>query len=165
MDNLEIERKFLIKYPGRDIIGSADRTEIVQTYLRPESGSGTERVRKRGRDGKYVYTHTVKKRLSDVRRTEIENEISAEEYGELLKRADSRRNVIYKSRLCYNYRGQMFEIDLYPFWSDRAVMELELENEDQEIFFPPEIEIIKEISSDRRYTNAAIALRIPEDDI
>ena len=165
MDNFEIERKFLIRYPGREVIESSDRTEIVQTYLRPENGAGTERVRKRSRDGKSVYTHTVKKRISDVRRLEFENEISAEEYEELLKRADSGRNVIYKSRLCYNYRGQMFEIDLYPFWSDRAVMELELKNEGQEIYFPPEIEIIKEISSDRRYTNAAIALKIPEDEI
>ena len=167
MENIpyEIERKFLIAYPDSDFIKAVeDNSSIVQTYLKSENGI-SERVRKRGKDGKFVFTHTVKKRISDVRRIEFEDEISQEEYLELLNRADSDRNVIYKNRLCYYYNEQMFEIDLYPFWSDRAVMELELKDEAQSIDFPKDIHIIKEISSDRRYTNASMAREIPQDEI
>lgn len=161
----EIERKFLIKYPNlRMLDRSAEATDIVQTYLLcPEKGS-SERVRKRGADGEYIYTHTMKTRVSDMRRVEIENEISEREYNEYLRFADPKRRSIYKTRYCLEYKNQLFEIDIYPFWSDRAVMEIELEDESQRISFPEMIEVIKEITDDRRYTNNALATgRIPND--
>ena len=42
------------------------------------------------------------------------------------------------------YEGKEFEIDVYPFWQDRAVMEIELADEAETVALPPEIEIIKE---------------------
>lgn len=161
----EIERKFLIKYPNlRMLDRSAEATDIVQTYLLcPEKGS-SERVRKRGADGEYIYTHTMKTRISDMRRVEIENEISEREYNEYLRFADPKRRSIYKTRYCLKYKNQLFEIDIYPFWSDRAVMEIELEDESQRISFPEMIEVIKEITGDGRYTNKALATgAIPND--
>ena len=61
------------------------------------------------------------------------------------------------------YEGKDFEIDVYPFWQDRAVMEIELADEAEAVKLPPEIEIIKEVTRDRRYTNAALAREIPLD--
>ena len=88
-NGFEIERKYLIRYPNLTILGrNAEATDIVQTYLLcPEPGS-SERVRKRGADGEYVYTHTMKTRVSNMRRVEIENEISEREYNEYLRFAD-----------------------------------------------------------------------------
>lgn len=159
----EIERKFLIRMPERELLRKASCTEITQTYLLSE-GEGRARVRKRGRDGNYIYTYTVKKRVNDLRRVEREREIGEEEYSQLLKRADPERRVIRKQRWCLPYRGQMFEIDIFPFWSDRALMEIELRDEDQPVDFPPEIQILREVTADRRYTNAALAKYIPEED-
>jgi len=165
-NELEIERKFLIKYPELEALEKrAERTDIVQTYLVPEQKGSTERVRMRGRDGEYVCTHTVKFRISDMSRTEIEHEVTRERYEELLTRADGKRAVIRKSRYCLEYRSQLFEIDVFPFWNDRAVMEIELDDEAQQVFFPPEIEIIKEVTADKRYTNASMAIQIPYDEI
>ena len=163
-ENYEIERKFLIRYPSRELLEKCgDITDIEQTYLvRTEQGRSA-RVRKRGRDGRYVYTYTEKERISDLRRIEDEREVSAEEYRELLKRADSSREVIRKKRCCLEYMGRIFEIDILPFWDDRAVMEIELDSEEDAVAFPEDIEIIREISSDRRYTNSAMAKRIPDD--
>ena len=61
------------------------------------------------------------------------------------------------------YEGKELEIDVYPFWQDRAVMEIELTDEAEAVALPPEIEIIKEVTRDRRYTNAALAKAIPAD--
>ena len=166
MENIpyEIERKFLIEYPDAEFIDSvSDISDIVQTYLKSEGSGVSERLRKRGSGENFVYTHTIKKHINDMRRIELENEISEDEYTELLSRADSERNVIYKKRLCCNYNNQLFEIDLYPFWTDRAVMEIELRDEKQSVDFPPDVKIIKEITSDKRYTNASMAKSIPED--
>ena len=44
-------------------------------------------------------------------------------------------------------------------------MEIELENEEQKILFPPEIKIIREVTEDGRYTNKALAKTIPYDEI
>lgn len=165
-DMFEIERKFLIRYPNLPMLEScAGKTEITQTYLISPTPGFTARVRKRGLDGAYTYTHTQKKRISDIRRIELEREIGEAEYKSLLKSADPKRNVIYKTRYCLEYREQMFEIDVYPFWTDRAILEIELCREEQEIIFPPFLQRIAEVTSDKRYTNASLAVHIPYDSI
>ena len=163
--DLEIERKFLIRMPDETFLTRAfSTTEIVQTYLNAPKGV-SERVRKRWDAEQCKYYHTEKIHISDMTRIEKESEIDEAEYLRLLKRADPERRPIEKKRCCVNYLGQMFEIDVFPFYTDRAIMELELESETQEIVFPPEIEIIREVTKDMRYTNAAMAKNIPYDAI
>lgn len=163
-DNFEIERKFLIRMPELEVLdGMGEKTEIVQTYLK--SDVGTARVRKRGRDGEFVYTHTEKIRLSDMRRIEREREICEREYSILLEQADPDRRVIEKLRYCIDYMGQLLEIDVFPFYTDRAILEIELENEAQAINIPPWLDIIREVTADRRYTNASMAKSVPMDEI
>lgn len=160
-NNMEIERKFLIRFPDVNILlESGTKNEITQIYLLNQHG-GSERVRCRVVNGEPIYTHTIKKHITNMSRVEIENEISFEEYEKLKLRADKDRNIIYKTRYCFYYKEQCFEIDVYPFWQDRAVMEIELESETQMVDFPPFIEIIREITDDKRYTNASIAKCIP----
>lgn len=162
----EIERKFLIRYPSESIFSSCfDRTDIVQTYLISAVPGVTERVRSRAHNTDSIYTHTVKKRITDMRREEYEEVITKAEYEELLKRADPGRNTIHKTRWLLEYRSQLFEIDIFNFWSDRAVLELELLDEAQEIEFPPGIEVIRELTCDKRYTNSSLALEVPYDEI
>ena len=165
-NGFEIERKFLIRYPdAAELSRCAESSEIWQTYLSGGEAGFSERVRKRGRDGVYVYTHTKKSHITDIRRVEIEREIGEEEYLALLQRADPERSTVCKTRFCLSYENQLFEIDIYPFWTDRAIMEIELEDEAQTVKFPPMIEILREVTGDKRYTNASIARAIPEESI
>ena len=55
------------------------------------------------------------------------------------------------------YENQYFEIDVYPFWKDKAIVELELSDEHQPIVFPKELKVIKEVTDDPAYKNAALA--------
>lgn len=163
-NEFEIERKFLISMPDLAALENmGEKTTIVQTYLKTDEGSA--RVRKRGSEGCWVYTHTEKKRLSDLRRIEREREIDEAEYLRLLEKADPQRRTIHKDRYCLEYMGQLLEIDVFPFYPDRAFLEIELENEEQPVHVPTWVELIKEVTSDRRYTNAALALEIPYDEI
>lgn len=162
----EIERKFLIGYPDHEILaGCEKKIEIEQTYLAVSESGGRARVRKSVCDGQVTYTHTEKIHITNITRIENERSISAEEYSELLKSRDTERNTIRKTRYILEHCGQSFEIDVFPFWDDRAFMELELMSEDDEIIFPPAIKIIKEVTADKRYTNASLAVRIPDDTI
>lgn len=154
----EIERKYLIRMPDAAWLeANAAGSDIVQTYLETKAPGCSSRVRMRRDANGTVYTHTEKKRISAMRREEAEREISREEYFTLLKKADPKRRVIYKRRYILEDRGQRFEIDVFPFWRDRAVMEIELEDEGTPVELPVDIAVIKEITADKRYTNASLA--------
>ena len=126
----EVERKFLIEYPDIALLQSLEncqRVEIIQTYLTSKDGEEV-RVRQRGCDGSYIYFKT-----------------------------DTSKRQIRKDRYCLTYRNQYFEIDVYPFWTDKAIAEIELSNETDPIFFPDYIKVIKEVTEDLSYKNSALA--------
>ena len=159
---MEIERKYLIAYPDiawLESIPNCRRIEIIQTYLRSQDGEEV-RVRQRGMDGSYVYYKTVKRSVSGLKRVEIERRLSKEEYLTLLMEADTSRRQIRKTRYCLTYDSQYFEIDIYPFWQDRAIVEIELSDETAEVRLPKQLKLISEVTDDETYKNASLA-RIP----
>lgn len=163
-DHYEIERKFLIRRPDRQWLEKhAAGSKITQTYLTSLQG-GSARVRRREYADHVSYTHTVKQKVNELRRIETEREISREEYEELLTQADPERHSIEKERWVLLFQNQAFEIDVFPFWSKQAYMELELGTEEQEIVFPPEIEVLREVTGDKRYNNSSLAREIPAED-
>lgn len=156
----EIERKYLIEYPDLEWlrqIPTAEKVEIIQTYLNSAAGEEV-RVRQRGANGSYMYYETIKRSVSPVKRVEIERRLSQKEYLSLLMEADTTKRQIRKNRYCLTYENQYFEIDIYPFWNDKAIIEIELSNEDDNIVFPEEIKVIKEVTDDPDYKNAALAV-------
>ena len=164
MEHLEIERKYLIRMPDAALLARLPSSEIEQVYLLSPEGE-RERVRSRSYPDGTVYTHTAKQRVSELTRIEREEEISEARYRELLSRADPSRSPVRKTRLILEYDGQSFEIDVFPFWEDRALMELELSDESEEPRLPPGIAVVREVTGESRYTNSAIAREIPRDPI
>lgn len=155
----EIERKYLIEYPDLNYLNALEnchKVEIIQTYLNAPDGDEV-RVRQRGENGNYVYFKTTKRRVSDLKRVELEKRLSKDEYLALLMNADTTKRQIRKDRYCLTYANQYFEIDVYPFWSDRAIAEIELSDEDTPVTFPEFIRVIKEVTDDEAYKNASLA--------
>ena len=161
-ESYEIERKFLINRPDLQWLEnhpSCRKAEILQTYLKTDDEEEV-RVRRRGIDGHYIYYRTAKETVSPMKRIEVERRLTLDEYTALLKKADPERKPVKKDRYCLNYDGQYFEIDVYPFWDDQAIMEIELSSEEEEIRIPEGIEVIREVTDDPEYRNEAIAARI-----
>ena len=161
---METERKFIIEMPGDELLRTLPSSDIVQTYLVSEAGV-TERVRMRTQNGISRYTHTKKVRISKMTSREDEREIGKDEYDALLLRADPERAPILKTRFLLSKNGFLFEIDIYPFWKKQAVMEVETETEEVNVTLPDEIRVIREVTGDRAYSNASLALNIPEEEI
>lgn len=155
----EIERKFLIEYPdvaALEKMPNCQRVEIIQTYLTAPEGEES-RVRQRGMDGNYVYFQTTKRNVTNMKRVEVERRLSKDEYLRLLMDADPTRRPIRKTRYCLTNENQYFEIDVYPFWKDKAIIEIELADEAEEIRFPAQIRVIREVTDDDAYRNASLA--------
>lgn len=155
----EIERKFLIKYPDLTMLEefAHKKVEIIQTYL--ESSPGQElRLRQRGDGKSFVYTKTRKWKVDDFKRVEFESRISKEEYLSMLMDADTEIHQIRKTRYCVVYNNQYMEIDIYPFSKNKAILELELNNENQDYNMPEFIEVIKEVTNDDNYKNINLAM-------
>ena len=140
----EIERKFLIEYPDikwLESIPNCQRIEIIQTYLKSDNDDEV-RVRQRGIDGHYIYFQTTKRKVSDVKRVEIEHRLSESEYIRLLMNADTTRRQIRKDRYCLTYENQY---------------EIELSDENTDIKFTKKIKVIKEVTDNESYKNASLA--------
>ena len=168
LGSTETERKYLIAYPDVEALLSSPyctAAHLVQTYLLSEPHV-TERVRKRVSGESTVYTHTVKIRRTAETAEEREEEIREAEYLALLRRADLSRKPIEKTRMFLLDGGKYYEIDLYPFWTDRAILELETAEEVGEgVRIPEYLRLIRDVTDDVRYKNARLADHVPYDEI
>ena len=157
---MEIERKYLIAYPdvkALEKLPNCRWVDIVQTYLKCENGEEEVRIRQRGYDGNYIYFKTRKRRLSDLKRVEVEERLSQEEYLSLLVQADPACRPIHKQRYCLSDNGMYYEIDVYPEWQDKAIMEVELRSDTQKVIFPDCVKVIREVTDDPSYSNHSLA--------
>lgn len=160
---LEIERKFLIEKPNEKLLLSqpaCEKVEIEQVYLKTKANE-TRRIRMRGLNGHYVYFLTTKKKITGMKRIEIEKRISKEEYENYLKEADPNLAVIKKSRYCLASNGKYFEIDIFPFVKNTAFLEIELLSEKEKFEIPKFIKVIKEVTYDSAFSNRSLAKSIP----
>ena len=160
---LEIERKFLIRMPPEPVLREAASRvlSIRQIYLQKRENGGTARVRQITENGEDRFVFTEKEHITDVIRVEREHEISRGEFDSLAASFDPERRTIEKTRYCVPYGGHTLEIDVFPFWHSQAYCEIELHSDAEEIALPDWIEVIREVTSDRRYTNSSLALSIP----
>jgi len=137
---------------------NCQRVDILQAYLKSEIPGETIRIRQRGRDGNYVYFKT-RKRTIDGKRIEMEERLSKNEYLELLMQADPELRPIRKERYCLSENGLYYNIDIYPQWTDQALMEIELYGGEETVVFPDGIKVIREVTGEKEFTNPYIAGR------
>lgn len=168
---LEIEYKFLIKYPDTSILSAQPcykKEEMCQLYLSipDENGQYTNcRIRKTVAGEKVRYIKTFKKPVSMMTRIEVESEISKEEFDSLSKFLKPGFSPIEKVRHSFSLHGFTYEVDVFPFWSDRAFMEVEVQSESITPPCPDFIRVIKDVTEDVRYRNSALAKEIITEDI
>lgn len=161
---LEIERKFLIKYPDLDYLLSlcCVKTEIEQAYLIKDGKRF--RVRCRGIDGNYIYVKTEKYKISETVSEEVESRISREMYNDYIETSQL-IGLINKDRYCLMYKGTYYEIDIFPFWKKQAYLEVELLKENDPVVIPDFVEVLEEVTFKPEYKNISLCRSIPKEKI
>lgn len=165
MAHCEIEIKYLIAMPDEAFLRAQPGCavwEIEQVYLTAQEGT-TRRVRRVVENGEERYYKTFKRRISAMTAEEDEGLISREQYEGFCKERDPEKNVILKIRYRVPNGAQMLEFDVYPFWTDRAVLEIELMSESETPDVPSWVNVLKDVTADYRYKNVALAQSIPMD--
>ena len=164
----EIERKYLIRYPDIPTLlkqKGVEQWEIVQIYLTVSGPGETRRVRQIVSDGKIRYYKAFKRRLSELSNEEDEGEIDQLEFIRLSQEMHPDCKPLGKTRYRIPYEGHVMEIDVYPFWKDRAILEIELEREDEGAAIPDYVRVIRDVSADFRYKNRALAEQVVYEEI
>ena len=163
---IETERKFIIAMPSILELSRMEKyaaDEIEQIYL-PSVDGRTHRVRSRKTKDGVVYTETEKIRISAASSIEKEGEISEARFCELKATMLPGTSIIKKTRHTFSYGDQVFEIDIYPQWKSTAIMEAELPSEDTALEIPSVITVIREVTGNKAYSNAAMARSFPSED-
>ncbi len=156
---LEIERKFLIEYPDIEFLENMKTCRgvaINQTYF-DTPDEGIFRLRKRGHCKNCAYIKTKKIKISDIKRIETETYISEKEYNEYISKKEYITGSLSKIRYCIVHNSVYYELDVYPFWNDKATIEIELLSEDQEYELPPFVKLIREVTFEKEYRNLSLA--------
>ena len=164
----EIERKYLIRYPDVKTLKAqkgVQQWEIVQIYLTVSGPGETRRIRQVVSGGEIKYYKTFKKRLTDLSNEEDEGEIDQLEFIHLSQEQQPGCKPLGKTRYRIPYQGHILEFDIYPFWKDRAILEIELENESEGAAIPEYVHIIRDVSADPAYKNRSLAENVVYEEI
>ena len=151
------ERKYIVRVTGD--VPSTTTSHITQTYL--VSDPDTEvRLRKREwANGNVVNVHTSKKSLGANQQVETERQVSNALYESMLLQADPYRQTIRKHRKSFIWMGQYFELDTYERQLEGLViLETKGITDKENVKFPPFLEVVKDITGDKKYYNYNLAL-------
>ena len=137
------KRKFLVKMPDLDLLREkygAVAIEMMQTYLCVTRPGVERRIRQQANGEDYLYLYT-------------EKPISEKQYVHYLMEGDAELHSVRKKKHLFVYGDCKFELDVYPFSEEKAV--LFMYGEDAEI--PPELEVLQEVTGDPAYKNRQLA--------
>ena len=152
------KRKYLIEMPDMGIIAArygAVALDMMQTYLRPTKPGVERRIRQQKNGEDYLYFYTEKHTMPDGTKWDTEKPISEKSYIRYLMEGDSGLHSVRKTKYRFIYNRQRFEIDVYPFSQDKAVLFVYSDGEDAAL--PPEINVIREVTGDPAYKNRQLA--------
>lgn len=152
------KRKYLISMPDMKALAERYRTvsiDMVQTYLCMTNPSIERRVRRQRYGSEYLYFYTEKHFRPDSTKWDTERPISEKDYNQYLLEADPELQSVNKTKHRFVYDSRSFEIDIYPFDDENAIMFRY--SEDDEAVIPPEIRIIREVTGDPNYKNKQLA--------
>jgi CYTH domain-containing protein len=156
---LEIERKYLIRsIPNLSTIDGVQGSRIEQIYL--TSGPHEQiRIRRRlAQDGSATYYRTVKSETGVAgKRNEREERIKGTEYLSLAKFQEEGTKPILKTRYCFPWRSQYFELDVFKNPAGLILLEIELTEVNDRIELPPFLDVVREVTEEKDFSNHSLS--------
>lgn len=159
---VERERKFLVSKFRLPRNLAVQKITIEQHYLKSDEKDVEERVRKRGQDGSFVYYYTRKTPTKDKSiRLETERQITGYEYLKSIKNESNPDcQKIVKKRHCFLWNNIYYELDVIEIpkrHKSLTFLEIEMTDQNQELIIPKFIQIDREVTGEKRYSNFGLS--------
>lgn len=154
-DGNYIEKKYLINKPDIDYLDKlkyCKKVHIVQHYLLDSTAKKEVKIVLRRENGNNLYYKVVKGSNG-----KFSTSISADEYINLLETADPNRASISKDRYNFIFDSKYYKIDIFPFWKDRAILEIDLLSREEKVKMPKFVEVLEDVSDNINYKNSELA--------
>ena len=149
INNTEIERKFLVK----NVPFELDDYEVHNIYQGYIATNPTMRLRKD--NDRYIFTFKGK---GLIKKTEFEYELDEEQFARLWKKVESNK-IVKKRYIIPIEKGLKAELDIYEdFLEGFMTVEVEFSSMEEALVFQPPEWFGKDVSNDRRYSNASLAI-------
>lgn len=166
-----ITQTYLVSQQGvtRRVRKSSQVQYVAYTYSqkliqssKKECILAVRRACQRVRKNIITYSYNEKSNISDISRLEKDAIITQQNYLLLLQQSDPSLSAIIKTRYALPQDGFVCEIDIYPFWRQYAILEVELAAKDIHPPIPSFISIIKEVTHDKAFSNHSLSRTVPQ---
>lgn len=154
--SLRIQKKYLVSLNDSDLSflnqENATTIHIEQTYL--ETTPYEKRLRKRTYKGESTYELTIQKKGENGKSILVSTKhLTDKEYQRFLE-LYPHFQTLEKDRTSFMYNRQYFNLDVFPFNGNMAILEVYPTNENSIINIPSDFKIIKEVTDDPNYQMA-----------
>ncbi|MBQ8535708.1 MAG: AAA family ATPase [Bacilli bacterium] len=150
-----VEKKYLISMPDVDQLiknKNCRKVHVKQHYLIDETKQEKEKIVLRRENNKNFYYKVNKK--NNVKYSKA---INADQYINKLEDENNKFYHIYKDRYYYIFDSRCIKIDVFPFWKDKAILEVDILNDRESIKFPKFINVIEDVTNNESYKNYYLA--------
>ncbi|KAK6191634.1 hypothetical protein SNE40_003274 [Patella caerulea] len=137
--------------------------QVVHDYLVTPSRKMQARLRRRGQNDHWTYTHTIRRPEINKQSVELRQPISSKEYEILQAQRDGRHDTIYKTRQCFLWQNHYFQMDIYqdpcPSRCKGLILLETYTAEDKEISLPDFLKIEREVTDENFYSMFSLSLK------
>lgn len=161
-----IKRKFLIlTLPDDKAFPVFQDFDVVHDYLSTSNPKIQARLRKRGQNGHYTYMHTLRKETAfNGQVLEVRTNLSSKDYGILYSQLDHNRQSVFKTRRCFVWNNQYFQLDIYkepchPRCKGLLILETYTAKTGDNMERPDFLDIVKEVTGDPLYSMFHLSLK------
>jgi CYTH domain-containing protein/predicted ATPase len=157
----DTRERYVVGQVSDDLLPTHQTVEIEQVYLRPKNRDEEIRIKRRGRDGSYLYFLTRTRTAGS--RIEEEELITEQHYESLARLREPGTDVLIKERASFLWNGRHIEIDRYRGrYEGLSVVEVEpcdTAGAETTIQLPPFIAVQKNITHNPRYDEKHMAMK------
>lgn len=154
-ENNYIEKKFIIEKPDLNYLNNlkdSSKIRMILTYLNESTDDIDVKLLMRKESSKNFY-QLIKKGGN----SKTTNYLTADKYIELLENRDLSRKQILKDRYGFVYNSIYYKIDIFDDWDDKAILEIDLLNKNDQIIIPKFITVLEDVSENQDYRNYNLA--------
>lgn len=157
--------KYLISMPNlkrleKDFYCKFSKVEITRTYLVKKNNYIERSVVRRGSDGEYAFYYMEKTHQDGFDEIKVERRIDEKEYNMLISRDSGRLKELTKTRYGFVWNNKYYELDVFDFWKDRAILKVQHTDRSKENEVPPIFKVLMDITHDMSYTNYSLAQNV-----